>query len=284
MSERYAGELRRELAAVGIRGRLGRRILAEVEDHFASGETSVEQFGSPQEVANAFAVELGTQGAKRAAVSAFTALGIAGAAYAAAFASLGFAGGGSLGAGMPLPGALAAVAIVLAPQVAFAAGCLAALRALRRRREHVLPSAELAVLNRRTGVALLAGLVTMTAFLVYAAESRGVAGWWTTLVYAGCGVSAALLVAAGTPFTATARLRPQVAGAAGGLDDDLRLARYHGDPWRFARHVALVVLVLTAVAGVVGADPIDGLLRGVVEALACLGGFWALGRYLGLRG
>ena len=74
------------------------------------------------------------------------------------------------------------------------------------------------MLNRRTGVALLAGLVTMTAFVVYAAESAGVAGWWTTLVYAGCGVSAA-------PFAVTARLRPQVAGGAGDLDDDLRLVR-----------------------------------------------------------
>ena len=283
MSERYAGELRRELGAVGIRGPLRRRILAEVDDHFASGETSVEQFGSPQEVANGFAAELGTQGAKRAAVSAFAALGVAGAVYAAAFASQGLAGGGTLGTAEPPLGEIAAVAIVLAPQVAFAAGCLAALRAFRRRRERVLPTAELAVLNRRTGVALLAGLVTMAAFVVYAAESVVAAAWWTTLVYAGCGVSAALLVAAAAPFAAIARLRPQVAGGAGNLDVDLRVERYRGDPWRFARHVALAVLVLTTAAGVVQSDPIDGALRGLLEAVACLGGFWALGKYLGLR-
>jgi hypothetical protein len=38
-----------------------------------------------------------------------------------------------------------------------------------------------------------------------------------------------------------------------------------------------------ALAGAVQGDPFDGLLRGVFEGLACLGGFAVLGRYLGLR-
>jgi hypothetical protein len=41
--------------------------------------------------------------------------------------------------------------------------------------------------------------------------------------------------------------------------------------------------VLIAVAGVLQADPYDGVLRGIVDAGACLVGFAVLGRYLGLR-
>jgi hypothetical protein len=47
--------------------------------------------------------------------------------------------------------------------------------------------------------------------------------------------------------------------------------------------VALLVGVGVWVAGIAAADPLDGLLRGVLEALACLGGFAVLGRFLGLR-
>jgi hypothetical protein len=56
-----------------------------------------------------------------------------------------------------------------------------------------------------------------------------------------------------------------------------------GDPWRFARAVAVLAGGLVWAAGIVLGDPIDGLFRGVVEAVACLGGFAVLGRYLGLR-
>jgi hypothetical protein len=38
-----------------------------------------------------------------------------------------------------------------------------------------------------------------------------------------------------------------------------------------------------ALAGIVQSDPYDGLLRGLLDAAACLAGFGVLGRYLGLR-
>jgi hypothetical protein len=41
-------------------------------------------------------------------------------------------------------------------------------------------------------------------------------------------------------------------------------------------------LVVFLAAGVQG-DPFDGALNGTAEALACLAGFAAFGRYLGLR-
>ncbi|HEU5066395.1 MAG TPA: hypothetical protein VFT86_11070 [Gaiellaceae bacterium] len=50
MSELLA-KLERELTAVGVRGRLKRRILAEAEDHLRSDPDAVGRFGSPRRVA-----------------------------------------------------------------------------------------------------------------------------------------------------------------------------------------------------------------------------------------
>jgi hypothetical protein len=65
--------------------------------------------------------------------------------------------------------------------------------------------------------------------------------------------------------------------------DDLGLIGYRARPWRFALLVAGLAGLGVWVAGIAGADPIDGFIRGVFEALACLGGFALLGRYLSLR-
>ena len=282
MIEAYVRELSRELAAVGIRGRLRARILVESEDHLRSDPEGAERFGSPSMVANAFASELGARASSRAAVGAFVALGLAGAVYAVSFV------GGSF-AHQPPPDewpvdALLALAVVIfAPQVAFVAGSLALVRSLRRR-ERVLPTAQLRVINRRTGLALLAGLATMAALWLIAFELQNVAdGWWVAFTLVGSTAAAILLVLAAVPTRGAARLRPRVAGAAGDVFDDLGLERYRDDPWRFARRVALGVGVAVSVAGIVQGDPIDGVIQGFAEALACLGGFAVLGRFLGLR-
>jgi hypothetical protein len=280
--DEYLAELARQLAAVGIRGRLRRRILAESEDHLRTGDGALDRFGSPAEVANAFAAELGARASRRAAVGAFLALGVAGAVYAVSFLSAAFAG-------QPPPDtwsflAQLAFAIgIVAPQVSFVAGSLALVRVLRRR-EHVLPSAELTVLNRRTGVALLFGLVTMVALGVFAFELRSeIAGWWVALTVAGVGFATPLLVLAALPAAGAARLRPQVAGDPGDVFDDLGLPGYRRDPWRFARHVAIGLGLVVFLVGAVQGDPTDGAIRGIAETIACLAGFAALGRYLGLR-
>jgi hypothetical protein len=278
----YLAELGRELSAVGIRGRLRRRILVESEDHLRADDGALERFGTPAEVANAFAAELGARASRRAAVGAFLALGVAGIVYAVSFLT-------ALSAGQPPPDtwpALAQLAFVVgivAPQVAFVAGSLALVRVLRRR-EPVLPSAELTVLNRRTGVALVFGIVTMVALGAFAFELRNdIAGWWVALTLAGVAIAAPLLVLAALPAAGAARLRPQVAGDPGDVFDDLGLPGYRDDPWRFARRVAiglgLVVFLVAAVQG----DPFDGAIQGAAETLACLAGFAAFGRYLGLR-
>jgi hypothetical protein len=49
--EQVLAELERELVAVGIRGRLRRRIIAESEDHLRSDPEAVSRFGPPRRVA-----------------------------------------------------------------------------------------------------------------------------------------------------------------------------------------------------------------------------------------
>lgn len=279
MIERYLEALDLELLDVGIPRRLRRRILAECEDHLRSDHGALDRFGTPAEIANAFAAELGARTSRRAAVGAFLALGLAGVVYAFSFIGASFAGHPAPDT-WPRLAQLALATVILAPQVSFVAGSLALVRALRRR-ETVLPSAELRVVNRRTGVALVFGIVTMVALAVLALELRhDSAGWWVALTLPGSAISTALLVLAALPAAVAARLKPRVAGEPGDLFDDLG---FRTEPWRFASCVAaglgLVVFLVAAAQG----DPFDGAVNGTAEAVACLAGFAALGRYLGLR-
>jgi hypothetical protein len=278
--ELYLEALDRELVDVGIPGRLRRRILAEADDHLRADDGALDRFGTPAEIANEFAAELGARASRKAAVGAFAALGFAGALYAVSFL-------GAAVAGLPPPDTwpllaqLAFVAVIVAPQVSFVAGSLALVRVVRRR-EPVLPSAELTVINRRTGVALVFGIVTMVALALLAFELRNdSAGWWVALTFAGAALATPLLVLAALPAAVASRLRPRVAGEPGDLFDDLGFGRT--GPWRFAGLVALCLGLVVFLAAAVQGDPFDGALNGTAETLACLAGFAALGRYLSLR-
>ncbi|HKB19747.1 MAG TPA: hypothetical protein VKC65_01955 [Gaiellaceae bacterium] len=280
MIELYLDALNRELVDVGIPIRLRRRILAEAEDHLRADDGALERFGTPAEIANEFAAEIGARASRRAAVGAFVALGFAGAVYAISFVGAAFAGHPQPDT-WPFLAQLALVTVIVAPQVSFVAGSLALVRVLRQRAP-VLPSTELTVINRRTGIALVFGLVTMAALALLAFELRDdSAGWWVGLTLVGVAVATPLLVLAALPAAVAARLRPRVAGEPGDLFDDLGFGRT--DPWRFAGLVAiglgLVVFLVAAVQG----DPFDGAINGTAEALACFAGFAALGRYLGFR-
>jgi hypothetical protein len=278
----YLHELSHELAAHGIRGRRRRRILLETDDHLRSDPDAEQRFGSAREVANAFAAELGAQASRRAAVSAFAALGVAGAVYAVSFVSLGFAGPPTETLD-PALGALAFALMIVAPQVSFVAGALALLRTLRRRDERVIPTGELVVIRRRTCVALLFGLVTMGALVLYAYEFRAeLAGWWLTLTYTSATGASVLLALAAAPALAATRLRPQVGGQPGDVFADVG-ASFGDDPWRFARRVSVAAGLVVWVAAAAQGDPFDGLIQGVFEGLACFGAFAVLGKYLGLR-
>lgn len=280
MIELYLEALDRELVDVGIPARLRRRIRAEAEDHLRADEDALDRFGSPAEIANEFAAELGARTSRRAAVGAFAALGFAGAVYAVSFLGAIFAGHPPPDT-WPLLAQLAFVAAIVAPQVAFVAGSLALVRVLRRR-ERVLPSAELTVINRRTGVALVSGVVTMAALALLAFELRNdSAAWWVALTLAGTAIATPLLVLAALPTAVAGRLRPRVAGERGDLFDDLGFGRTN--PWRFAGVVALGLGLVVFLAAAVQGDPFDGAANGMAEIVACLAGFAALGRYLGLR-
>src|SRR5262249_38207347 len=149
----YLGRLGKELARVGIRGRARARILAEAADHLAEGDEAA--FGDPRELAQLFADELATQATTRAAFLAFAALGAAGAAFAVGWIGMITRGTGDITSAAFLPaGIVAAFALIACPQISFAAGLLAALRARRLRALRAAPAAELTVLARRTNTAL----------------------------------------------------------------------------------------------------------------------------------
>lgn len=250
----YVDELSRELGAVGIRGRLRRRILAEADDHLRSGGDEA-RFGAPREIAARFAAELAPSVSRRGAYAAFAALAVAGGVYAAAFLSIATPSG----ALDLLPVAVA----VVAPQVAFVCGSLALLRALRR-------PGDAAVVGRRAVVAVVSGLAAVAA-VAYLADAAAIS--------AAAGAAGLLLLAAAPRTVAAARLRAPGA-VVGDLRDDLGLRI---EPWRLARLVAAGCGLVVLLAGIAASDPIDGLARALAESLACLGGFWALGRAIGLR-
>jgi hypothetical protein len=276
-----------ELAAVGIVGAQRHRILAEVHDHLACDSQAA--LGEPREIAERFADELGTGRARRAALTAFAALAVAGVLYVAVFVSAGAAGprASSVYAEGPLIGYLTAGLVLLCPQLAFVAGGLGVVRAFRGRRQDVLPRSEAVVLLRRAGVGICAGLATMAGLAIVSVEFTGeLASWWTTFALVASAAGAATLAAATPALISSRRLLPISAGEAADIFDDLGRSvptPLRGRPWAFALGVAAAVAAVTALAGAAAADGIDGALRGAAEALACLAGFGLLGRYLSLR-
>ncbi|MDQ6818376.1 MAG: hypothetical protein M3018_13360 [Actinomycetota bacterium] len=282
----YLDELAAALARVGIANRQRARILAEIADHLVCDPAA--ELGGPDELARQFADELGTFRARRAALVAFAALAVAGVLFAIAF--LAFprgAFGRAAGSSTSLLGDFGAVIALLAPQVAFVAGLLGAVRALRRRQSSVIVRAEAVTILRRVAVGLGAGMATMLGVALMAIGlHHQVAAWWTTLALATACVGATALAAAMPAALGASRLRPAAPGPAGDLFDDLgplvpRALR--GRPWRLALTVAGTVGVAITIVGVLQADGYDGALRGVADGCACLAGFGMLGRYLRLR-
>ena len=279
----YVDELSRELAAVGIRGARRRRILAEVDDHLRSSG-DVESFGAPQLVAQRFADELATVSARRAAVVTFLGLVPAGLAYAALV--LGWGTGPDITSARTLPvGLLAAIVMLLAPQVALAGGILAVLRAWSLRGRATAPAAELRIVRRRATLAVGCGVLTVGAVLAYAYEySAGLAGSWLATAVATSVVAAVALVPAAATLAGSSSLRPAVAGEAGDLTDDLEPLLRHAPgvvatPWR----ICAVFVAFVALAALVGAGADEGPRNAIGETAAIVACFASFGRFLGLR-
>ncbi|HUE28065.1 MAG TPA: hypothetical protein VMP89_14915, partial [Solirubrobacteraceae bacterium] len=110
--------------------------------------------------------------------------------------------------------------------------------------------------------------------------------WWRIAAGAVAGVGICALAALAVAVRSALRVKPTAPGVAGDVFEDvgpLVPRTLRGRPWAFALTVAAGVAVALTVVGVAQSDPFDGALRGIVDALACLAGFAALGRYLGLR-
>ena len=274
----YLEQLSVELTRVGIRGRARARILTEAADHLAEGDE--ERFGDPRELAQLFADELATQATTRAAYVAFAALGLAGAGFAVGWVLVILEGTADITSAAFLPvGLVAAFALIACPQISFAAGLLALLRARRLRKLRVAPAAELALLARRTNTALAFGAASMLAFAVYAVDYH--AAFSRSQVIAAAAGAVALmapLAAAAIAGRTAAVVHSAVPGEAGDMFDDfpLRLPRR---PWLVCLALAgSLAVVLVAAAGL---D--EGPRNAVAEAVLVVVSFAALGRRLGLR-
>ncbi|MGO9750317.1 MAG: hypothetical protein ACLP22_02140 [Solirubrobacteraceae bacterium] len=284
----YLNDLDAELARAGIRGTRRKRIVTEFADHLSCAPDA--DLGEPTALATEFADELGTSFARTAAYQAFVALALAGILVVVRVLAL-----------LPLTandfGTADTVSLLisaLAAQVALVAGGLGLLRALRLRGRGTIPREEASVLARRAGIGLAAGVVTIIAFPLsqaYRAHTGAIMlGHSTNVCWplaSAAGVS--MLVAATPAVVRAARLRPHTAGPAGDLLADLgplqpvaaRIAS--GSVNRLAFIIAAGLAIVMALAGVAANDPYDGVLRGLLEGGAFLGGYAVLGRYLGIR-
>lgn len=300
MIDELVDDLARELRALGVRGAAAQRVLAEARDHLEeakrSGDDPVRRFGDPREVARLVAVELAASGTRRTTFAAFAALAAAGIAYVCALALVPAAGGWPDITGHRIApfGPALAIALVLLPQVAFVAGCLALLPILRLRGADAIPAAELRLVRTRSLVALAAGIGTLGSLVLFAFDATGeLASWWIRSIPAVSAIVALPLVAVSTSVLRAGGIESTVPGRAGDVFDDLAplfrlpLARSLAlpeHPWRFA----LLCAAAVGAAGFVGGwyaegDPASGLVRGLFEAVALVICFAALGRGLGLR-
>lgn len=262
-------ELRRELTAVGIRGRHRDRILAEFADHLACDPAA--DLGDPRTLAVQFADELAIDSARRTALSTFGVLALVALAVGVPQLTLptvpDIAGGRSLLLVGP-----ATLALVIGSQVAFAAGCLAALRALR-----LGGSQDVTLVRRRVAVALGGGALTAAGSAVYAVNFWSIVpGWWAVLAVV-CASGAAIPLGA-TAF-ASARagsVRVSQLEPVRGLSADLGpLAR----PWAIGAAAGLAMLIGTSV---LEGSLIEGALRASFETVAFAACFVTLRRFLAL--
>lgn len=290
MIDGYTRELNAELRRLGVPASRRRRLLAETEDHLRTDPAALSRFGSAGDIARQCADELGGSGARRVSITAFAVLAFAGLLFGAlmlaVFATVPRHTIVCCSNASPVQMLTFAV-LVVAPQVAFIAGVLAVVRALRLRRTAALPRTEVEVLRRRTAVALISGAATMAALAAVVVQFATVLpGWLVPAAFAVGATSVLLLAITSVPLVVTSRVQVQTGGAAGDVFSDLGPvvpARLRGHPWAFAAMCALAVAVIVFLPGIPADDGYDAALRGAAEAAACLLGFAVLGRYLKLR-
>jgi hypothetical protein len=273
-------ELQRELTAVGIRGERRRRILDEIADHLACDPGA--DLGEPSELSRQFADELGTSLARRAAAWTFVAL--AGTAALLLLPQLLIDSYPDVAAGRStVLAGVAALAMFVGAQLGFVAGSLAALRAWRVRGELAVPAAEVRLLRRRSVVGSFAGLVAAGGVALYVVNFSAELPARSSLVSLLCAsVSGVLLVSASLAVARGGRLVVSVEGDAGGTARDVGAARLAPPAIALLVGAAAVTFALTS-GWVVEGSLAEGVVRGVVEAVAFAGCWLAFGRSLGVR-
>lgn len=261
-------QLGRELAAVGIRGRQRDRILAEFEDHLACDPEA--RLGEPRRLAQQFADEYASDAARRTAFATFGALAVVAAAVALPQLMLprvpDITGGRSSFLVFP-----ATLALILGAQIAFVAGCLAAVRALRLEGPQ-----DVLVIRRRSAVALAAGAATAAGSALYAVNFRGVVpSWWFALALAGAAASALPLAASTAGYARTGGVQVS-GGAQQGLAADL------GPLARPVLIGAAAMLAMFAWTSFAERSVLQGAIRAAFEGVAFAACFLALRRFLAL--
>jgi hypothetical protein len=243
-------DLRAELRAVGIRGRTARRILVETSEHDAA------ELGDPRALAQEFADALGTAEARRATRLSFLALVVVGSAFVAMFISLTRAGRPQdiFAGGDPPVGFIAAVGLILLPQVSFVGGVLALVARTPR------------LMLRRAALGLVAGALALVCGIVFSVQFALHTPW---LWVAAPGLAVAL--AAGAYAVRAARIRTRTTAP------ELTLT------WSQAVLVAALAAAAVGVAGASGGDVGEGLRNAFVESVAVMSGFATLGRAIGIR-
>jgi hypothetical protein len=260
-------ELARELTLVGVRGRRRERILDEFADHLACDPDA--QLGEPRQLAAQFADELASDAARGTAFGTFVALAVVAFAVGVPQVTLptvpDIAGGRSIFLVGP-----ATLAMVIGSQVAFAAGALAALRALRFGGPQ-----EVGLIRRRVAVALGGGALTAIGSALYAVNFWSVVpDWWALLAVAGAGASAVPLAASALAHMKSSSITVSQREDVRGLNADLGpFAR----PWLIGGTAVGAMLVATSI---LEGSMVEGALRGGFEAILFVGCFLVLRRPL----
>jgi hypothetical protein len=255
--------LRAELARVGIRGRLSRRIVLELDDHVRCDPGA--DLGAPREIAERFAEELRVPRTRRSAYVGFAALALAALAIVAS----------ARGGGPTVPGArgwiesLAGLGVIFGGQVAFVSGVLALWGAARR----PYGATDLRLVQRRTGVALGAGGF---ALIAHASQAVAVQPYmstlWLALAVPATVVPAVALGAAAHGLHGAVVLTPAVEPAR--------------RPFRWGLVIAIgCAAVMVMIVGSAFAEHswLEGLSRGVLESIGFAFCFAIFGRRLGIR-
>ncbi|HUB05300.1 MAG TPA: hypothetical protein VMA76_09515 [Solirubrobacteraceae bacterium] len=283
-------DLSGELYSRGVTRRDRVRIVAELSDHIACEPGCEERLGDPRMLAGSFADELATAKARTSAFAAFAALALAAIVLIVSQITLarfahypGYSNGISPALFLP-----AIIGMLVAPQVALVAGTLAAWRALRRRRVASLPAEEIALIHRRTRVALAAGFATMAGLELYVVDfSERLPAWWL-------GLTGALAATAGAGLWATARTLSRArtivsgeGGSAGDIFEDLPVLGWswlRSRPWLLGALASLTVgLAIGAFEAHAEHSVAEGIQRGGFEGVAAALGFVLLGRAVGAR-